>query len=168
MGASILSSLLYYQFGVFVLFWENNVFYSGSSPCSDWQWFEALRNIKICRLSSSFISSRGDNSHCWNTVCSVLWLISFTRTHLYLHVIVLPQNLREVGFSAAECLWGERFHFSMIFLDMLLPNSAHLLMPDGFEWGGTYGLPVADIRFPWLKSNPNCYSHKQAKCQVKI
>jgi len=80
--------------------------------------------------------------------CAVLWLISFTRIHLYLHAVVLPQNLREVGFSAAGCLSGERFHFTMIFLDMLLQKSAHLLMLDGFEWGGTYGVPIADIRFP--------------------
>lgn len=91
-----------------------------SSPCSDWQWFEVLRNIKICGLSSSFISSRGDNIHCWSTVCSVLLLFLFTRTHLYLHAIVFPQNLREVGLSADESLWGGRFHFTPIFLDMLL------------------------------------------------
>lgn len=91
-----------------------------SSPCSDWQWFEVLRNIKICGLSSSFISSRGDNIHCWSTVCSVLLLFLFTRTHLYLHTIVFPQNLREVGLSADESLWGGRFHFTPIFLDMLL------------------------------------------------
>lgn len=150
-----------------MLFWENSVFYSGRSPCSEWHWFKALRNIKICRLSSSLISSSGDNIHCWNTACSVLRLISFTRTHLYLHAIVFPPNLREVGFSAAKCLWGERFHFTVVFSHMLLHKSAHLVMPDGFEWGGTYGLPVADIRFPWPKSNPDCCSHNKSECQVK-
>lgn len=95
----LFSSLLPVWSFVFVLFWGNSVFYSNSSPCSDWHWFEALRNIKICRLCSSFISSRGDDIHCQITAYSVLLLFSFTRTHLYLCAIVFPPN-----FQGGVCL----------------------------------------------------------------
>lgn len=104
MGPSILSSLLYYQFGVLSLcfsgrtvsFIQAVLFVLADTDLKLSEIYRSVGYPALIFLPEVIISTA--------EIQCALSCGSFTRTHLYLHAIVLPQNLREVGFSAAKCL----------------------------------------------------------------